>query len=584
MSNLKKVDGKYFLGAREVFENQVECSERLFKNLCINKLHKTVFLCAETQSGKTDTANITIDKFYTWTSDMGFKNVQVINSVNSASNNLLDQTQDRLKECDLENVKSLHFSRYGKFLEEEYDFSADATLLIVDEAHRALSGKERAPFNKFLKFIGVDLTKTRDQWTNQNIYILLISATPQSFVLRNMIDGYEKECFHFEYLHPGPNYLSLQDMYDQNRIIQSVKLFDKHGEPTKHCHNYFDEFFEQSKDKFSIFIIRLSGAQNQDNLKQFLSRHYPDKYSLEFYKCTNKNLDNFSRHLQMERTKPLIAVISGSNREGITFPTTKYIGMVYETPSSQSAAVTQALAGRCTGYPTKDGHNKRSDTFKIYCDESSVGPALAQSREMKNNQRPTVAASSTWNEGTQFSQRYKYKAEILEKNEANDLLFKKMNEESTANFEKLFQEQLKEDYDLRIIHAKFSGTFEEFVSKQKSNEEKLKTQTALQTKAQNGKGTLIDNLITRFSAGKYDDEKNVWYLTSQTQVGRYLKYEIINGCNKGYENQYKELMDILNLNNEKHYYILYSKEEYVEISSDVNENKFKKDCLLQRQD
>ena len=109
------------------------------------------------------------------------------------------------------------------------------------------------------------------------------------------------------------------------------------------------------------------------------------------------------------------------------------------------------------------------------------------------------------------------------------------------------------------------------------------TVTAQQT---SNKSQLLLKLVNRFYNAYFDDENLCFRVSESAQVSSDLGYEILNGYNSSneenkdyYINLFSMFNKKLNLDIEKEYIIFYERDDFVDVTSLIEENKLKNSIL-----
>jgi hypothetical protein len=584
---------KKFVGKLEVFQQQIEASKNCYDVFFRDNSEQSPILLGECQAGKTGSAIILIKMFMQW---CDFRNIsnkerEIYFAINSSNNDLLKQIDLRLLQSGLsQEVIPMHHAHYKK-QSMKVNPNIKARLFIVDECHIALgtNPSQMKPFERFLHECGIDIAKKKNQWRNPNNFLLQISATPNAHVMFNEIKNKTNdEPFQFIYLENDPSYLSVSDMVSpqKNRVRQSHNLFcttkENKNQPSPFFTDRIQEFYDMTKDEYGVLILRLTGEQRVRNLHAFLKSRYKDVFEVKDYNAKNKNICDISNEISMVLPKPLIAIVRGSLREGKTLDSTKYIKMIIDSHDTVSSTVIQGLLGRCCGYPI-NGHSKHDDNFIIYCDREEIDDHVSMLEKIRAGERPTVIPGSRYNTKSSNSKKYNYKVSILPRFSEEAICLEEQrkiyrdNKASSSEFREELLEKFNREYkDGRTTYKDADSYIEDKIKK-------LMSVTAQQS---SNKSQLLLKLVNRFCNAYFDDEHNCFRVSESSQVSSDLGYEIINGFfdkkeeNEGcYMNLFSILNEKLNLDIEKEYIIFYERDDYVDVTSVIEEKKLQNSIL-----
>lgn len=583
---------KKFVGKLEVFQQQIEASKDCYDVFFRANSEQSPILLGECQAGKTGSAIILIKMFMQWCE---FRNIskqerEIYFAINSSNNDLLKQIDVRLLQSGLsQEVIPMHHAHYKK-QSLNVNPNIKARLFIVDECHIALgtNPSQMKPFEKFLHECGIDISKKKNQWRNTNNFLLQISATPNAHVMFNEIKNKTNdEPFKFIYLENDPSYLSVSDMVspEKNRVRQSYNLFcttkENKNQPSPFFTDRIQEFYNMTKNEYGVLILRLTGEQRVRNLHAFLKSRYKDVFEVKDYNAKNNNICDISNEISMVLPKPLIAIVRGSLREGKTLDSTKYIKMIIDSHDTVSSTVIQGLLGRCCGYPI-NGHSKHDDNFIIYCDREEIDDHVSMLEKIRAGERPTVIPGSRYNTKSSNYKKYNYRVTILPRfsEEAIHLVEQRKIFRDNKVLSNEFREELIEKFNREYKDGRTLKDADSYVD---DKTKKLLTVTAQQSA---NKSQLLLKLVNRFYNAYFDDENLCFRVSESAQVSSDLAYEILNGYNSSnaenkdyYMNLFSMLNKKLNLDIEKEYIIYYERDDFVDVTSLIEENKLKDSIL-----
>ena len=298
---------------------------------------------------------------------------EVLYAINLSDTELKRQTRRRLAEWGLtQHVTLIHHAELNRTSADE---SKSRRLIVIDECHIALG--DDCPFHNFLKRFGVEYGLPINTWSNPDIWVLSVTATPFAHKINN--------AFEEVWLETVPQYYSLKKMQEAGRIHKSELLVTKKGEITDFCIERLDAF---SKTDGGVLLLRLNGKDRVSSLTAYIEKNYDFEVE-DFSSQGEQAIEDLSEEL-LSRSKapvscPLVAIIRGGLRAGKTLKTTKGIQMVLESPNAKDDATCQALLGRCLGYECEDGHDRHTDTFPIYCNNRHI-PQIIKWYETKGRE------------------------------------------------------------------------------------------------------------------------------------------------------------------------------------------------------
>lgn len=588
---LVEKQGKKFVGELEVFDQQIQAAKDCF-NVFFDKtpLHQSPILLGECQSGKTGVAVVVIRQFINWCKARGIdkKDRKIYFSINSANNDLLNQLKIRLLQSGLsDDVEDLHHAHYRKATRAIQEYKA--CLYIIDECHIALCSSNNSmpkPYQDFLETSGIDLTKHPNTWDKNNNFVLQISATPNTQVMYNEVFNEiygETGPFKFIYLQNEESYLSVVDMMKKGRIQQSYKLFgsakEKRNELSPWATERFNEFYELTKNEYGVLVLRMTGDDKVNRIKNYIKKHYPN-FIIRDYNQKNKNIVDISEEISIPLPNPLVAIVRGALREGKTLKSTKYIKMVIDSPDTKSATVIQGLLGRCCGYPITE-HNRHKDDFIIYCDAEEISDHVNMLEDLRQGKSPKSIASSRYNDNSKNSKKFNYKVNILPFDSADSQMLIQTRKNNLENFAKSneYRQKLQFTWQREFLNGDTIDDLDTYIDK------KIKHLCSITAQPSSNKSKLIDELVVKFEKSFFDESNNCFRVSSGAKVSHHLGYEILDGhWGATSETVYNKLFEILNnkidINIDKKYAIFYTEEEFRDGPSIISSEKLKENSIF----
>lgn len=365
-----------------IFDNAINTARKIVLRLASNVLRTNhVMLTAKMQSGKTSVCNAVVNmiqksRLY---KHMQINKVLFITGMNDCG--LKTQTFDRLKEqvfgATDDNIyigkrskKNLSKNKFFVLKNSDllnYEGILDNSIIFIDESH--YGSNEKNKLTQFLIKHGIDWKNTNDL-IKRNIYIVSISATPFDELVSDTV-----ECKEMIELETSDDYVGVSDyikndlIYDASKedICEEGRIFDYIIDAHDRMldNNELGVIFIRTRDfdvikensyvetNFNVYEMYASGSKIEYN-------HLNDK--LENIRLANQSYANMIRCGITITTKPLIVLIKGAFRAGITIaPQYKdFIYMVYDY-SMKADTTAQALLGRMCGY-----RNDKSNMEKTY--------------------------------------------------------------------------------------------------------------------------------------------------------------------------------------------------------------------------
>lgn len=353
-----------------IFDSQINTARKIVMQLASNVTRTNhVMLLAPMQSGKTATClsvvNI-IDKSKLY-KNMNVKRFFFISGMNDCG--LKNQTYQRIKAQVINATDENIFTKNGDNLESRYfvlknsdlnSFSSplDNSVIFIDESH--YGSNEKNVLTKFLVRNGIDWKNT-NELIKRNIYIVSISATPFDELVSDRINT--KKTIE---LTTDSNYIGVKE-YFQNDVI-----FDAEKDDIDEDGAIFDYIMDakwrmQNNNETGAIIIRTRKFNIIQTNKYVQSNFdviemYANGSKIEYDNITEKLHELYTSNQNNIKTKPIIILIKGAFRAGITIDK-KYkdiIYMVYDY-SEKAESTAQALLGRMCGY--RDASTRINNTY-----------------------------------------------------------------------------------------------------------------------------------------------------------------------------------------------------------------------------
>lgn len=381
-----------------IFDSQINTARKIVLQLGSNTTRRNhVNVIASMQAGKTGTCNSVINiinasKLY---KSMAIKKYMFITGMNDCG--LKNQTYVRLKEQVIgasdDNIyvgkrskKNLSENKYFVLKNSDllsYEGNIDNSLIFIDESH--YGSNEKNILTKFLVKHGIDWKDT-NELIKRNIYIVSISATPFDELVSDTVN-----CKKMIELSTDNNYVGVTDYLkndlifdaDKNDISYEGKIFDyiidAHHRMIDNDEDGiviirtrdFETILENQyvQTHFDVFEMSSSGSKIEyDKFNRFIEIIYNKN---EEYKRKKKVLGELGIKVDSPNTKPLLVLIKGAFRAGITINSKHkdIIYMVYDN-GLKADTTAQALLGRMCGYRSSKDHINKTYFYikKTYAD------------------------------------------------------------------------------------------------------------------------------------------------------------------------------------------------------------------------
>ena len=376
----------------------------------VTRRNHTVLL-ASMQSGKTSVCNsviniINVSKLY---KPMAIKKYMFITGMNDCG--LKNQTHIRLKEQVMgasdDNIyygkrckRNLSENKYFVLKNSDlmgYEGNIDNSLIFIDESH--YGSNEKNILTKFLVKHGIDWKNT-NELIKRSIYIVSISATPFDELVSDTVDVKR-----MVELSTDDNYVGVTDYLKNDLIFDADKhdiefegkifdyIMDAHHRMldndedgvviirTRNFDTILDNQYVQTH--FDVFEMSSSGSKIEyDKFNRHLHNIYAENVR---YKARKKALEEIGVDVPSPTTKPLLVLIKGAFRAGITIDAhyKDMIYMVYDN-SLKADTTAQALLGRMCGYRSSKDHIENTLFYinKKYADMYSQWENNFQNKEL----------------------------------------------------------------------------------------------------------------------------------------------------------------------------------------------------------
>lgn len=405
-----------------IYDAQIEAAKEVVSALSrkTTRSHHTV-LAAKMQSGKSGTCNAIVNILTQTKLDiyLGIDRYLFISGMNDCG--LKSQTYERvLQQVIGANRDNTYIGRHSKrnlssnrfFVMKNSDLMSyqeelSNSIIFIDESH--YGSNEHNVLTKFLNKFNIDWRNPLDL-IKRNIYIVSVSATPFSEVVSD-----KAVCKKMIELKTDDEYIGVTDYIKSGLVFDAEKNDVKDGI----IFDYISDASHRMKenDVNGIIFIRTRNfdyiLENKDIVKDFdiFELRCINTTTLEYSKLNakmseliaqnefNKRMKNITlsngKKPSLIKTKPLIVLMKGAFRAGITLPSQfkDYIYMVYDY-SLKSETTAQAMLGRMCGY-RHNGSDFKNTYF--YINKKFADMYSDWSEDMQNREKiPYNKAKWSW--------------------------------------------------------------------------------------------------------------------------------------------------------------------------------------------
>lgn len=297
-----------------------------------------VLLLAEMQSGKTGTSRYVVHALEHLSGPPGWDETRFIPeriyficgmNDNDLRSQAIQEFQGFIPE------KNIMFSKQLQQFNHSQHDTVRPSLVIIDESHYA-------------SFCSSQVDQFMTAVTHPDMLVLSVSATAMAELANSEIVGTGRV-----YLKPGPGYYSMRDLFNKDRIKQSIDI-------TK-CQNKFidlvvEEYeYQQEHMDRKYNIVRLPNQWYYKDLQEDLEALDLDIRFINHHTCTGMSASDFNEYVRDPPEQFTIIWIYGSLRAGKQLDTSN-IGFVHDTSSSGPDIIAQSLMGRILGYGKEQHH------------------------------------------------------------------------------------------------------------------------------------------------------------------------------------------------------------------------------------
>lgn len=236
----------------------------------------------------------------------------------------------------------------------------DVRVIFIDEIH--IGNVKEGVIDKMLKRHGIFINEQTHVWEDRGTINIVvgISATPSAHLI--VSDRVEADSYNnlFEVVNKPPqdNYNSIGDMLRKGRLRLTEKCFTTTGEPTSFLKECLNNFKEDCLKYGPGYLVYRANGKNHMNMKKLINSK---NISYKEFDCNEKNLKDLNMYLGKKPIFPMIILIKGSMRAGMTLPHNNYIRGWVETESKNADTPVQSGVGRACGY------DREKDIYPIYC-------------------------------------------------------------------------------------------------------------------------------------------------------------------------------------------------------------------------
>ena len=365
-----------------IHDNQIKAAKEIVKSFFADHTRRNhVILLARMQSGKTGVCNATvniinklglnkqmgIDKFFfiSGMNDCGLKQQTYERLISQVVDARVDNTYFGKRKSRFNTVSKYFVLKNSDLV--EFSQSIDGSVIFIDESH--YGSKFSNVLTKFLLRNNIDWKDT-NELIKRNIYIVSVSATPFSELISDT-----KQCKQCIELETDDEYVGLSQ-YEDAGLIHNGLFFDKVYGITRQLAEALSRMRDAKGNDFKEYGVCFVRTSDFEELKndEFV------QYNFDIHEmCSNGNPIEYQRLIEKLRdlkrindnnrifanckswvldekikAKPLLVLIKGAYRAGITLPSDvkDLVYMVYDY-SVKATTTAQALLGRMCGYRSK---------------------------------------------------------------------------------------------------------------------------------------------------------------------------------------------------------------------------------------
>ena len=383
--NSKLEDSSSFL-----YDNNVDVAKNLIKSLCSSEDRSNhVILAASMQSGKTAVMNAVCDilTLSRIDSDMGIKKFVYATGMNDVElkKQTLHRAYSQIVGANEDNVcfdltkanknSKFFFLKNSDLLNGK--LSLKNTLLMMDEVQ--YGSNEKNNLTKFLVNNGIDW-KDNDDLKKNNTYVISISATPFDEVISDV-----SKVKKIVSIKKDENYVGVSEFISADLIREAYGDEINNNSIFYYIRENYDRMMFETRGCGIIFI------RTRDFLKIKLHEFVRTNFNIIELAANGSNIDYNSLYEPIEKMiarydylnekggknrskiKPILVLIKGAFRAGVTIPTRHkdFVYMIYDY-SLNAETTAQALLGRMCGYrDASNGCWKRTYFYvnKKYADQ-----------------------------------------------------------------------------------------------------------------------------------------------------------------------------------------------------------------------
>jgi hypothetical protein len=395
-----------------LYQNQIDLAQSFIKS---EWKTKNSLVTAETQAGKTGVMFAIMQNIadHAWMSEEVVENEYEFVLWSPPDKDLEKQTRERIEKFPIEimdRTRSNHVRRikkqgladtlFGHGKEENFlnsqrtrainkmkkkiNLNENKTFIIfVDEAHFGQGSDSK--FEDFMNFCE----------NKRNTTFVYITATPSPFVgeVERLEDLRKK--FNLFYLNPAPCYYSMQNCFDEGRIIDIEESLNL----DKKCNfnNWIDKILIERLIKVDnrddgFFIVRVPNSKVAKKLEEAIEKrkieifkdHYVNVYA-NVYSSENRNINEVSDKLEnyVSQTSSIkVMIICQALGQGKTIETGGIIGW-YEYLNTSRCGKYNNEAKLIQSIGRNFGNNVQNRGYPIWTHQGTIERALLQYNEMK---------------------------------------------------------------------------------------------------------------------------------------------------------------------------------------------------------
>lgn len=284
-------------------------------------------------------------------------------------------------------------------------------LWVIDECH--MGNGKFGTIDKALKYHGVDLSEQMFRWNSPygtKDHVVCVSATPFA---HQALDSY------FSIVSPKKlpeTYNSISYMFSVCRVRQTENLFIGKTEfPTRFLTNILREFKNNCDTNGAGYLVIRAQGETKFRLESYLNASGMFERTTILVNSDKGNIKSLNKLLATQPREPVVVIISGAMRAGVSLEKNNYIRGWVEQSSLKADTCWQSGLGRACG------HNKKHQTYPIYCNLTRAKEALSYYEGVYSKKKVSLP-SGIQNTKTKGTKTINYKPVVISESEYKEEL------------------------------------------------------------------------------------------------------------------------------------------------------------------